>query len=866
MHSLLSDLKFSLPLLARTPGFSLAAITVLALGIGLNTAMFSVIHALVFRAPAYAEPEQVVQLYTQDKKQPDNYRGFSHQTYLELNSQSDLFAGVLAHNLSLVGVGEAAESRRTFAGIVSDNYFDVLGVKLVRGRTFTAEEARPGANLPVLIASHVYWRKTGFDPDLVGSTLRVNERLYTIIGIAPEGFTGTMSLIGPELFFPLGVFDTLSNDFADEADRRVLDRPDAYNLFLVARLQPGRSLESARAALAGVSASLEQRFPVGYKDKQLTVGPLPRYGTSTAPQSENGLQVFGMVLLGMSGAVLLVVCLNLAGLLLARGHARRREFAIRLALGGGRGRIVRQLLTEGLMLSLAGGTLGLALAVWSTDLLLTSVNSLLPITVFFPGAVTAPALVATLGFAVLATFFFAFGPALKLSRSDILTDLKLSAGDDAPGRRRAWLPRHPLVVAQIALSLALLIAAGLFIRLAYRVVGTDTGFHADQTIIVEVDASFGGYDETRTRGIYRAARERLAALPGVQAASVGSVIPYGMVHISRSVRRAGLRPEPGAKPATAAEGLAFSANWNSIGADYFTAMGLPLLRGRTFTAAEADGKDAPPVAIIDEVLAKKLWPDGDALGQRLQFAERDAPRAEEGGAGGVGDFQDLSCKDDPKTLEIVGIVPATRADVFDKEPGTAIYVPFAQGFMSNIHFHVRPAAPGDTAARALVDTIRRELRAAAPGVPVFKVRTFAEHRDASVEFWAVRSAALMFSVFGGLAMLVAVVGIYGLKAYAVSRRTREIGIRLALGAEPGRVRNLILREGLTMTLTGVGLGLLLGLGVGRLLATVFVDFSAFDTLAFSAAALSLLAAAMVACWLPARRATRVNPLDALRAE
>lgn len=579
------------------------------------------------------------------------------------------------------------------------------------------------------------------------------------------------------------------------------------------------------------------------------------------------MQVFGFVLLGMSGAVLLVVCLNLAGLLLARGHARRKEFAIRLALGGGRGRIIRQLLTEGFMLSLVGVALGLGLAIWSSDLLLASLDVLLPIPVTFPGAATTPALVATLGFAVLATLFFAIGPALKLSRNDILTDLKLQTGDDTPTKRRFWLPRHPLVVAQIALSLALLIAAGLFIRIAFRVAGADTGYRADQTIVAEVDASLGGYDEPRAREIYRAAGERLAALPGVSSASVGAIIPYGFVHIGRSVQRAGLHPAPDAKPATAAEGLAFSAGWNSIGADYFTAMGLPLLRGRAFTRAEAEGKETPQVAIIDEVLAKKLWPDGDALGQHIQFAERDAPKAAGQDSGGVGDHQELAAKPgEPKTLEIVGIVPAVRGDVFDKEPGSAVYVPFAQGFMSNVHFHVRPASANDAAAHALVDTVRRELRAAAPGVPVFKVRTFREHRDASIEFWAVRSAALMFSLFGGLAMIVAVVGIYGLKAYAVSRRTREIGIRLALGAEPGRVRNLILREGLTMTLTGVGLGLLLGLGVGRLLAAVFVDFNAFDTLAFSAAAVSLLAAAMIACWLPARRATRINPLDALRAE
>lgn len=848
MHSLLQDWKFSLRLLARTPGFTLAAITVLALGIGLNTAMFSVIHALVFQARPFPEPERVVQLYTQDTKRPDHYRAFSHPTYETLRGHSDVFAGVLAHNLSMVGVGDGAESRRTFVDLVSADFFDVLGVKLLRGRGFTAAEARPGADQPVVIASHLYWRKTGFDPALLGSTLRINERPFTVVGITPEGFTGTMTLIGPELYFPLGVFDTLSNDFHDEEQRRTLGRPDAFNLFLVARLRPGVSPEAATTALAGISTALEREFPAEHRYQLVTLGALPRFSTTTSPGGEGSLHLFGVVLLGMTGAVLLVVCLNLAGLLLARGHARRREFAIRLALGGGRGRIVRQLLTEGLMLALVGGGLGLLLAIHSTDLLVAAVTTLAPVAIFFPGAATAPVLVATLGFSLLATLFFAFGPALKLSRNDILTDLKLQACDDAPVKRRFWLPRHPLVVAQIALSLALLIAAGLFIRVALKVSATDTGYRADDTIIAEVDASLGGYDELRTRAIYRHLGDRLSALPGVASASIGAIVPYGLIDLSRSVRRAGVNPPADAKPATAAEGRAFSAAWNSIGRDYFATMGLSLLQGRAFTAAETDGPDAPPVAIIDEGLARKLWPDGDALGQHIQFAESDAQAPA------------------PKTMEVVGIVPATRLDVFDQEPGRAVYVPFGQGFMSNVHFHVRPATTGSAAAPGLIDAVRRELRTTAPGVPVFKLRTFRQHRDASIEFWAVRSAAALFSLIGGVAMLVAVVGIYGLKAYAVSRRTREIGIRMALGAEPGKVRNLILREGLTMTLTGVGLGLLLGLGVGRVLATIFVDFSAFDALAFGTAALTLFAAALLACWLPARRATRVNPLDALRAE
>ena len=854
MHAFLQDWKFSFRLLAKTPGFTLAAVTVLALGIGLNTAMFSVIHALIFNARAYPEPERVVQLYTRDTKRPDEYRAFSHPTYEALRQQSDVFAGVLAHNLSMVGVGEGTESRRTFAGIVSANYFEVLGVKLLRGRGFTAAEAQPGADLPVVVVSHLYWKKTGFDPALLGSDLRINERHFTVVGITPEGFSGTMSLVGPELYFPLGVFDTLSNDFYEQEQRRTLGRPDAFNLFLVARLRPGVSPEAAQTALAGLSTALEREFPVEHRDKLLTLAPLPRFGTSVSPTRDGGLNLFGVVLLGMTCAVLLVVCLNLAGMLLARGHARRREFAVRLALGGSRSRIVRQLLTEGLVLALLGGGLGLALAIYATDLLVASVGTLAPVALFFPGTATAPVLLATLGFALLATLFFAFGPALKLSRSDILTDLKLQAGDDSTGKRRAWLPRHPLVVTQIALSLALLVAAGLFVRMALRVSGADTGYHADQTIVVELDASLGGYDQDRARGIYRGVGERLSALPGVGVASIGAIIPYGLIDIDRSVRRAGLQPAPGTKPATAAEGRAFSSAWNSIGRDYFAAMGLTLLRGRTFTPAETDGSDAPLVAIIDEGLARKLWPEGDALGQHIQFGESGAIR---------GSTDTVQA---PGTLEVVGIVTSIRTDLFEKEPGRAVYVPFGQGFMSNVHFHIRPAVPDAAAAAGLIDAVRREVKTAAPGVPVFKLRTFRQHREASVEFWVVRSGTALFALFGGLALVVAVVGVYGLMAHAVSRRTREIGIRMALGAVPREVRNLILREALAMILSGAGLGLLLSLGLGRVLATVFADLSPFDAPAFGTAALTLFAATMLACWFPARRATKVDPLAALRTE
>ena len=867
MNILLQDLKFSLRLLAKSPGFTAAAaITVLALGIGVNTAIFSMVHELVFSPRPWPTEKQVVQLYTQDEKNPKSFRMFSYPVYKEIQQHNAAFTDIMAHNLTMVGVGEGETARRTFGALVSANYFSTLQVPLLRGRSFSPTEEKPGAAAPVMIVSYNYWKRLGFPADFVGSTLRINERPFTIVGIAPEGFSGTMMLFGPELYFPLGCYDLLNNNFASETNRS-LERSDAYNLVLVGRMKPGQTMESAAPGLKMLATQLRETFSQELKEQTFTARTLPRLSTSNSPSEESSLSVLGITMLGMAGIVLLIASLNLANMLLARGTARRKEFAIRLALGGGRGRIVRQLLTEGLVLALSGGLAGFVLGTWSIGFLMRSVGSMAPVGLFFQGATNPALFAATFAFCALATVFFALGPALKLSRADVLTDLKDNAGEDAPQpHRRRWMPRNPLVVAQLALSLGLLTSAGLFIRGAVATAKVDTGFKGDDTILLEADASLGGYDQVRSMQLYKTAADRLAALPGVQSVSIASVVPFGMISLDRSVLRAGLKPAKDAKPATAAEGLAFGARWNSVGSDYFSTMGLPLLRGRAFTKTETDSSGAPAVAIIDEALAKKLWPEGDALGQHIQFAERDAPvAAGDGKKTGVSETVGASAAD-PKSIEVVGIVPNTRWNLFSENQNGAIFVPYAQGFQSNVFFHVRTAvrAPGTDAAA--IDTMRRELRLAAPGVPLLTTKTFRQHLDASVEVWIVRIGAIMFSIFGGLALLLAAVGLYGVKAYSVARRTREIGIRMALGAEPSAVQKMILREGATMIVTGVSLGLLIGLGLGQALASMLYKVSPVDPVTFVVAPVVLAVVAILACYFPARRATRVNPLTALRSE
>jgi predicted permease len=865
------DLRFAVRTLAKSPGFAAVAVLTLSLGIGANTAIFTVVHDFLFSPRPYPDEAQVVQVYAQDRKHPSKFRAFSYPTYTDLRGDSAMravFSGLLAHNMAVVSLGEGETSRRTFVDLVSSNYFRTLEVSLAQGRGFLPEEEKPGSAVPVVVASYLYWKNTGFDPQLVGKTIRVNERPFTVVGIAPEYFSGTMMIFGPELYFPLGDYDLLTNGSSAEV-KRSLERRDVYSLLLVGRLKPGVTVATAGAAVLTVAANLERALPVEQKDQTFIIRPLPRLNTGPYPADfESNLTVLGLMLCALAAIVLFVACLNLAGVLLARGLARRKEIAIRLALGGGRGRIIRQLLTEGLVVSLAGGAGGFLIGLFSSQLIGASLGAHMPVPAVLRGGADPAVIVATLGFCGLATLFFALGPALKLTRADLITDLKEQAGEDSAPRRYWWLPRNPLVVAQIALSLGLLAAAGLFIRGALKAGSVETGFKADSTILIEVDASLGGYDQSHSLQLYRAASDRLAALPGVQAASIASTVPFGLYTLNRPVQRADAKTAPDAHPTTAADGLAYNVRWSGVGADYFATMGLPLLRGREFTKIEAETPGAPPVAIVDDVLAKKLWPEGDALGQRIQWAESTAPTAPGGGGSGIMGMCDGIARraQDPPSIEIVGIVPATRWEMFQSQVGGQIYVPYAQDYRSSVYFQVRPAPRAIGADSALFSLLRREVRSAAPGVPVFNVKTFRQQFNDNAQLWVVRSGAAMVSLFGSLALVLAVVGIYGVVAYGVARRTREIGIRTALGAEPGTVLRMILREGLVMTLGGATPGMLLAVGIGRVFNGVLYQVSAMDPVAFTLAPAVLAATALLACWLPARRAAKVDPIVALRNE
>ncbi len=851
LEQLLQDLRYAIRQLRRNPGFTFAAILVLGLGIGANVAVFNFVHSLLFAPPTYARPVEVMRVFSQAKQNPADLRDFSYPAYREILAGNTLFSDALASVLLVVGVGEKGDTRRAAAAVISANYFSVLGVSPAQGRTFLAAEAAPGAGNPVAIVSYVFWKKHHFDSALLGSTLLINSRPFIIVGIMPEGFTGTTALFYTEIWVPLGVYDQVANDDKADAGRTLTD-PMSSALMILGRLKPGLNAVTGQPALQALTTNLVQTFPVQQKDRSLTMAPPSRFASSN---NDTAVAWVGALLLGMAAIVLLMACLNLANMLLARGTARRKEIALRLALGGGRGRIIRQLLTEGFLLAFIGGVAGLLLALWSSALLTASLGRMIPIDLVWSAEPQPALLAAAFGFCLLGTVGFALGPAIKLSRSDVMVHLKEHAGEDLVRRRWGFLPRNPLVSAQLALSLALLTCAALFIRSATRAGtgATETGLKTGNVFLVEIDASLGGHDKKQELGLYRRLNERFAALPGVESASVSVDVPLSGQDFEKQLRRVG----GGLSGNSSA-----SAKWNGVGEDYFKTVGLPLLRGRAFTVAEATQAGEPPVVIINDRLAKEFWPDGDALGQRLLLSDEGAAAGASTQVGAT----DPAVSKLTEAYEVVGIVPATRHNLFESTPDKGIYLPFARGSRSHVFFQLKFASLPPESEVATADLLRRVVSGVDAALPILSVKTFTRHLDGNIQIWIVRAGAAIFSLFGVLALCIAIVGAYGVIAYSVARRTREIGIRMALGAPPLAVQRMILRENAVMLGSGLLVGLLLALGIGKIVSSLLYRVDALDPVAFTVAPGVLAVAAFFACWLPARRATKVDPIIALRTE
>jgi predicted permease len=815
MQTLWQDLRYGARMLLKRPGFTLIAALTLSLGIGANTAAFSLLNAFLFRPLPCSSPEQLVGYYI--GKEEGN--GLSYPYYRDVRDWNEVFSGFLAFRFVTVNLSGAGGGRNghLWGYLVSGNYFDTLGVKAAMGRALTeADDRTPGAH-PVVVLSHGCWlRRFGGDPSVIGKKVLLNGHGFTVIGVMPAGFFGTERLMAPEFFAPMMMQRQI------EPGGDWLEARGSGTLWAVGRLKPGVTVEQAQASVKLLTGQIAKEYPDHHLGLTVKLG-MPGLAT---PGIRKAAILFAAILMALVGVVLLIACTNLANLLLARAAERRREIAIRLALGASRWRLARQLLTESLMLAGAGGALGSLLAVWIIDALLALKPSL-----DIPLNVDLSADWRVLGFTVMVSLLtgvlFGLAPAWKASKPEITPALK----DAAPGlaSHRSWLSRG-LIMAQVAMSMLTLIAAGLIVRSLTRAQKIDLGFNPYNAVVMSFDLSLQGYDRARGEQFYRRLLERVAALPGARAAAVTSDRPLDPAMSSGNIYVEGRPIERGANQPGAFEGL--------VTPGYFAAMEIPLLRGRVFT--EQDNRDAPLVAVVNETFARLFCPGADPSGQAIgkRFSrEREGPLA-----------------------EIVGVVKDSKHFSLGEAPQPYVYFPIFQNYSGDATLVARSAAD----ASALLAALRGEVNALDATLPVYEAKTLEEHLGFSL--FPMRVAAAMSGSFGLLALALAAIGIYGVMAYAVSQRTREIGIRIALGARKSDVLRLVAGQGLTLVAIGLLIGLIAALLLTRLMESLLFGVSATDPLTFIVISLLLIAVALVACYLPAWRATRVNPMVALRCE
>jgi predicted permease len=839
---MLQNVRQAVRLLAKSPGFTAIAVIVLALGIGANTTIFSIINTILFKPLNVPHPEQLAGLYQHDRDNPDSFNFFSYSDFTDLRSaKSTAFTDLFAFGFASVGL-QSDLTEKISVALVSVNYFSALGVSPALGRGFLPEEESSGALVAVL--SHSLWARLGADRLMVGKKLKLTRGDVTVVGVMPPGFAGAQ-MQGPGMFLPVGMTETLSSNPGEPPPHILKNRGDRRFMLMV-RLKPGVTLANVDAALSPLNLQFAIPDPAEPKPRTLVCFPPSRFGFSNEPSRiGKSLGPVATFAFGLSTLVLLIACLNLANMMLARGAARRKEIAVRLAMGAGRHRILGQLLTEGLLLALLGAGAGLLVSIWTTKLLSAFIYSGAGMPPDFPRFDLSPdwrVLLVLFALSGLATLFFALGPAWKLSRLDLNSDLKGHAGEDAQaGRHSRFGARDLLAVGQMAFALALLVAAALFTRSAINAVVANPGFEFHSNFYLALDPGLTSYPEPRVKDLIRTATERLAALPGVESVSTAMNIPFGDSDSGRGVQIGGA-PLDSSSAATVAQGKALDAMYNVVGADYFRTLGLPLMRGREFEHREADASGAPRVAIISRRLADQLWPAEDPLGRSIQFPGSD--------------------KDPATVMTVVGIAPDVRWRLFDRERSGEVYVPLGQDFQPNVKLHVR-VAPGVDSSK-LMRTACVELRRLDPLIPITEVKTLAALHQNGPTVRVVRLGSLLFGAFGGLALFLSLLGIYGLKAYTIARRTREIGIRMALGANARDVLLMLLGETAWLAGLGLGFGLLLAVVVGRFAAGFLYHVPGSDPLTFSVIPVLLLAMALLACLIPARHAARLDPMVALR--
>ncbi|HEY3853290.1 MAG TPA: ABC transporter permease [Verrucomicrobiae bacterium] len=845
IENFVRDIRYGLRMLGKNPGFTAIAVMVLAFGIGANATIFSIINSILVKPINAVHPEQLVGVFQHEKDRPDAFQLYSYPDFADLRrGQAAAFTDLFAFHRASVGMqGDLTE--KVWVDFVSANYFPALGVAPTLGRWFLSEEETSQA--PVAVLTERFWRRLGGDPSIVGRKLKLTRGEVTVVGVMPRGFTGAQ-WDAPAMFFPVGIAPILNPDSSQQASQILTDRGDR-SFMVMGRLKPGLSLANVDGAIAGLNQQFAIPDPAKPIPRTLICTKPSRFNfSSDPPKAIDGLASLAGFAFGLSMLVLVIACLNLANMMLARGAARQKEVAIRLAIGAGRSTILRQLLTEGLILTMLGGAAGLVVSMWANKILAAFVYGGAGMPSDFPVFDLAPdfkELAILLLVSAAATIFFALAPAWKLARIDFNSDLKRNTGDEAgKSRERRFGARELLAVGQMGFTLALLVAAALFSRSAINAAKADPGFEFGSNFYVSIDTTLTGYPEKRVRELVGNATDRLAALPGVESVSPAMNIPFGNGQWDRHIQIGGA-PPPSDAAATLAEGKELYTTFNVVGADYFRTLGIPLQRGREFERRETEPTHTAPVAIISQKLAEQLWPGQEALGRTVQFPAY---------APGIA----------PTVMTVVGVVPEIHWQLFENGPLTQIYVPFGQYFQAEMNLHVR-VAPGVN-PKTLMTTAREELHKLDPQIPLTDVKTLAGlHRDGP---WVriTRLGSILFGAFGGLAVFLSLLGIYGLKAYAVARRTREIGIRIALGANRGDVTAMILRESVWLALVGLGLGVSLAIAVGKLSARFLYHVPALDLGTFIIIPALLLAIVMVACWFPARRAARVDPMKALRCD
>ncbi len=818
MATLLQDIRYGARLMLRSPALTVVAALSLALGIGANTTMFTVVNAVLLNPLPVKDSSRLVSVFTTDERAGPfgAFAQMSRPNFEDLRDKNDTLDGMIAAAFVPMNLSGRGEPEQVFGEIVTGNYFDVLGAPIAAGRGFRASaDDTPGASAVVVLSHGLWQRRYGGRADIVGDTITVNGRAFTVIGVTGEGFRGTTTLGGPEMWVPFGLHREVTTGFTAENwdSRRAL-------LFQVnGRLRPGATAEQAQANLKGLAKALEEAFPSDNRGRTVTVVPLAQ--STINPGFRENMVLAGGLLMAIVGLVLLIACGNVANLLLARATARRQEIAVRLSLGATRGRLMRQLLTESVLLAALGGVLGIVIAFWARSALWAFRPPFLQenaLDLQFDNTVA----LFTIGVSVLTGILFGLAPALQSSRAELVTELKERT--TVPSGSHWYSVRNILVVGQVGLSFIALVSAGLFLRSLGHAQQIDPGFDADRLIVLGVSPGTNGYDEPRGRELYRRVIERVSSVGGVDAVSIATSVPLFNGGFARTVFKEGQdTSDPRAGRLT---------QLSQVMPGYFRTIGIRVVRGRDIT--EADRPGAPLVAVINETMARQYWPGEDPLGRQFRF---------------IGD---------PTPLQVIGIVRDSKYNFLGENATPYLYTALEQRYSPAATVHVR--ASGDPAA--IMNTVRRELQQLEPTMPLLNVTTLRDVFEQAL--WAPRMGASLLGIFALLALLLAAIGLYGVMAYSVSQRTRELGIRLALGARQSEVRNMVVRQGVLLAVGGVAVGLAAAFAMARMVTNLLFGVTATDPMTFALIPVVLLVVATIATYLPAWRASRVDPVQALR--